>query len=130
MPKAVEKKSKDKIQKAASQSKKSKKKKWSKGKVAEKVNHAVFLSNEGLADIMGHLIRLGNHVSVSGLVEKFKVSGSLARTLLRRAEGEGLLRRVDAHSKQALYTCNAAIKQAAAAAEAVKDDKKDKKKKK
>jgi hypothetical protein len=47
--------------------------------------------------------KLGKHISVSQVVEKFKVVGSIARILLRQLEQNGALRSAEHHSKQGLY---------------------------
>jgi ribosomal protein S25 len=48
--------------------------------------------------------KIGKHISTSGLIEKFKVVGSIARTLLKKCVENGTIRAVDNHSRQALYT--------------------------
>ena len=46
---------------------------------------------------------LGKHISVTTVVDKFKVVGSIARTLLRILHKNGSLKLVERHSKQSLY---------------------------
>lgn len=48
--------------------------------------------------------KIGKHISTSGLIEKFKVVGSIARILLKKCVENGTIRSVDNHSRQALYT--------------------------
>jgi small subunit ribosomal protein S25e len=48
--------------------------------------------------------KLGKHISVSQVVEKFKVLGSIARIVLRQLEQSGALKSAEHHSKQGLYT--------------------------
>lgn len=43
-------------------------------------------------------------ITASGLVERLKVNGSLARAAIRELEGKGLIRKVDAHHAQVIYT--------------------------
>ena len=43
---------------------------------------------------------MGKLISVSGIIEKFKVGGSIARALLRQLIQNGSLKRVDPQSKQ------------------------------
>ena len=48
--------------------------------------------------------KLGRHISVSGVVEKYKVIGSIARMVLRTLVNNGTLKVAEKHSKQSLYT--------------------------
>lgn len=82
-PTTGQKKSKDSIAKAATQ-KKGGHKKWTKGKAKEKSDNAVFLDQATYDRIMTGIPKLGKHISVSGVVEKYKVIGGIARTLLQR----------------------------------------------
>merc|ERR1711907_439079 len=75
----VQQKTKEQKAKAAMSSSKGKKKKWSKGKVKEKSNMAV-------------------------LVDRLRISGSLARLAVKMLEEEGKIRAITKHSKQWLYT--------------------------
>ena len=43
---------------------------------------------------------MGKLISVSGIIEKFKVGGSIARALLRQLIQNGSLKRIDPQSKQ------------------------------
>lgn len=43
-------------------------------------------------------------ITASGLVERLKVNGSLARAAIRELEEKGLIRKVDAHHAQVIYT--------------------------
>ena len=81
--------------------------------------------------ILTGIPKLGKHISTAAVVEKYKVVGSIARTMLRKAAENGSIRCVEAHSKQALYTpTQVAEKPAAtvAAAETKEAGKKGKKK--
>jgi hypothetical protein len=51
---------------------------------------------------MAGIPKLGAHVSVSTIVEKFKVVGSIARMLLRKCLAEGSLGQNDVSSRQFL----------------------------
>jgi small subunit ribosomal protein S25e len=95
----AERKTKDQIAKSASQKKKGVKK-WTKGKVKEKVNNAVFLDKAGYDKIISDIPKQGKAITVATIIEKFKVGGSIARVLLRQLISNGSLRRVDPHSKQ------------------------------
>jgi len=83
-PTTGQKKSKDSIAKAASQ-KKGGHKKWTKGKAKEKVDNACFLDQATYDKIMTAIPKLGKHISLSIIVDKFKIQNSIARILLRRS---------------------------------------------
>lgn len=82
-PTLGQKKTKDSITKAASQAKGGHKK-WTKGKAKEKSDNACFLDQASYDRIMTGIPKIGKHISVSGVIEKFKVLGSIARVLLKR----------------------------------------------
>ncbi len=82
-PTQGQKKSKDAIAKAAS-SKKAGVKKWTKGKAKEKVDNACFLDQATYDRLMTGIPKLGKHISLSSVIEKYKVQGSIARILLKR----------------------------------------------
>lgn len=113
MPKAVEKKGKDAIAKAATQ-KKGGAKKWTKGKVKEKADHAVFVDRATYDRILTGIPKLGKHISTSAVIEKFKVVGSIARILLRKCVESGSIKSVESHSKQTLFTPIAQVAEKAA----------------
>ncbi|CAH6721604.1 40S ribosomal protein S25-B [[Candida] jaroonii] len=79
------------------------KKKWSKGKVKDKAQHIVILDQEKYDKIMKD-VPTYKYVSVSVLVDRLKIGGSVARVALRQLEREGIITPVSKHSKQAIYT--------------------------
>ncbi|ODV97426.1 hypothetical protein PACTADRAFT_39883 [Pachysolen tannophilus NRRL Y-2460] len=79
------------------------KKKWSKGKVKDKAQHLVILDQEKYDRIMKEVPSY-RYVSVSVLVDRLKVNGSLARVALRHLEREGIIKPVLKSSKQKIYT--------------------------
>ncbi|CAK7903174.1 40S ribosomal protein S25 [[Candida] anglica] len=79
------------------------KKKWNKGKVKDKAQHMVILDQEKYDRIMKE-VPTYKYVSVSVLVDRLKVGGSIARVALRQLETEGIIVPVVKHSKQAIYT--------------------------
>lgn len=79
------------------------KKKWSKGKVKDKAQHLVALDQEKYDKIMKDVPSY-KFISVSVLVDRMKIGGSLARVALRQLESDGLITPVSKHSKQAIYT--------------------------
>ncbi|KAF9004764.1 ribosomal protein S25 [Cyathus striatus] len=72
-----------------------KKKKWSKGKVKDKAQHAVSLDKE---------VPTFKFISQSILIERLKVNGSLARIAIRHLEKEGHIKRIVHHSAQLIYS--------------------------
>ncbi|QPG72706.1 ribosomal 40S subunit protein S25A [Brettanomyces nanus] len=87
---------------AAAGSKKSKKK-WSKGKVKDKADHVVILDQEKYDRILKE-VPTYRFISVSVLVDRLKIGGSIARVALKQMERDGLIKAVDKHSKQWIYT--------------------------
>ncbi|SCW00058.1 LAFE_0B08526g1_1 [Lachancea fermentati] len=79
------------------------KKKWSKKSHKDKAAHAVVLDQEKYDRIMKE-VPTYRYVSVSVLVDRLKIGGSLARIALRHLERDGIITPVDKHSKQAIYT--------------------------
>ncbi|ODQ82433.1 hypothetical protein BABINDRAFT_159028 [Babjeviella inositovora NRRL Y-12698] len=79
------------------------KKKWSKGKVKDKAQHLVILDQEKYDRIMKE-VPTYKYVSVSVLVDRLKIGGSVARVALQQLERDGIIKPVLKHSKQAIYT--------------------------
>ncbi|SCU80490.1 LAMI_0B02608g1_1 [Lachancea mirantina] len=79
------------------------KKKWSKKSHKDKAKHAVVLDQEKYDRIMKE-VPTYRYVSVSVLVDRLKIGGSLARIALRQLENDGIISPVSKHSKQAIYT--------------------------
>jgi len=80
-----------------------KKKKWSKGKVKDKANNAVLL-DKATYDKLFKEVGSYRFVSVSVLVERLKINGSLARKALRELESKGIIKAIDKHSAQQIYS--------------------------
>ena len=80
-----------------------KKKKWSKGKVKDKANNAVLLDKPTYEKLFKEV---GSYrfVSVSVLVERLKINGSLARKALRELELKGIIKPIEKHSAQQIYS--------------------------
>merc|ERR1711974_450573 len=80
-----------------------KKKKWSKGKVKDKAQHAVVLdkqTNERLnKDVQSYRL-----ITVAVLVDRLKINGSLARKALSELEEKGVIRKVVSHNALNIYT--------------------------
>ncbi|KAF5849235.1 hypothetical protein GGP41_006129 [Bipolaris sorokiniana] len=82
---------------------KKQKKKWSKGKVKDKAQHAVVLdktTNDKLQkDVQSYRL-----ITVATLVDRLKINGSLARKALADLEANGQIKKVVGHSKLSIYT--------------------------
>ncbi|KAF9639009.1 Ribosomal protein S25 [Lasiodiplodia theobromae] len=82
---------------------KKQKKKWSKGKVKDKAQHAVVLdktTNDKLQkDVQSYRL-----ITVATLVDRLKINGSLARKALADLEEKGQIKKVVGHSKLQVYT--------------------------
>ncbi|GAB7343863.1 hypothetical protein MBLNU457_1829t1 [Dothideomycetes sp. NU457] len=82
---------------------KKQKKKWSKGKVKDKAQHAVVLdkqTNERLQkDVQSYRL-----ISVAVLVDRLKINGSVARKALHDLEEAGTIKKVVAHNSCNIYT--------------------------
>lgn len=72
----------------------------------------VFLDKASYDRIVGELSRMGKLISVSTVVERFKVSGSIARRLMKDLSKTGQLKYIEPHSKQALLVSTAPPKKA------------------
>merc|ERR1712072_1105375 len=83
-----------------------KKKKWSKGKVREKLNNMVIF-DQGTYDRMMKEVSTFKLVSTSAISELLKVSGSLARRAIKELITAGSIKPLDTHSKQLIYTRDA-----------------------
>merc|ERR1712244_91424 len=82
---------------------KAKKKKWSKGKVRDKLNNLV-LFDKATYDKLYEEVPTYKLITPSVVSERLKVRGSLARRGLFELLHKGLIREVTAHSRQVIYT--------------------------
>merc|ERR1719478_469613 len=82
-----------------------KKKKWSKGKVREKLNNLVVF-DEATYDRMLAEVKNFKLVTPSAISERLKINGSLARRAITKLLEAGLIRPVEVHSRQLIYTRN------------------------
>ncbi len=94
-----QKKSKDAIARAAAASRKGQKKKWSKGRVKDKLNLDVFVSAATLKEMEKELPKM-RLVTISQLVNRFKIVGSLARQVIRHFAVKGDILPLDAQCQQ------------------------------
>merc|ERR1712094_11115 len=82
-----------------------KKKKWSKGKVREKLNNLVVF-DQATYDRMMKEVATFKLVTPSAISERLKVHGSLARKAITECLKAGTIKLVDKHSGQYIYTRN------------------------
>ena len=101
-PKVQQKTKEQKLQAALAGSKQ-KKKKWSKGKMREKLNGKVLFDEDGWAKFLAEVPKM-KLVTPSGLVERLKINASLARAACRYMEAEGQITAIEKHSKQMIFT--------------------------
>ncbi|GMM41287.1 hypothetical protein FOG51_02169 [Hanseniaspora uvarum] len=78
------------------------KKKWSKKSHKDRAQHAVILDQEKLDRILKEVPSY-KYVSVSVLVDRLKLGGSLARVALKDLEARGMIKAVSKHSTQQIY---------------------------
>ena len=88
---------------SSSGGKAAKKKKWSKGKVKDKAQHAVVLDKPTFDRILKEVPTF-RFISQSILIERLKINGSLARVAIRHLEKEGQIKRIVHHSSQLVYS--------------------------
>ena len=98
-PTTGQKKSKDQIARAALASRKGSKKKWSKGKVKEKLTNAVLVEPKQFKDIEKELPRM-KLITVATVTERFKVVASIARQMIRYFHQQGKIRALDFQHQQ------------------------------
>jgi len=82
-----------------------KKKKWSKGKVREKLNNMVVFDQNTYDRMMKEAATI-KLVTPSNISERLKINGSLARRAIKELLKAGTIRVVDKHSAQYIYTRN------------------------
>ncbi|KAM7203962.1 ribosomal protein S25 [Rhypophila sp. PSN 637] len=82
---------------------KKQKKKWSKGKVKDKAQHAVIL-DKATSDKLYKDVQSYRLVTVATLVDRLKINGSLARRCLKDLEEKGQIKQIVSHSKMKIYT--------------------------
>nr|ADV03065.1 ribosomal protein S25 [Amphidinium carterae] len=97
-------KSKEAKLKAAMAGGRSKKKKWSKGKVKEKLANMVMFDKPTYEKMMKEIPK-AKLITPSVVSERLKVNGSVARAAIRHLEEKGLIQHVgDKHAAQMIYT--------------------------
>merc|ERR1712021_96369 len=82
-----------------------KKKKWSKGKVREKLNNLVVFDQQTYDRMLAE-VKNFKLVTPSAISELLKINGSLARRAITKLLEAGAIRPVEKHSRQQIYTRN------------------------
>ncbi|KAF8054880.1 ARSA1 [Scenedesmus sp. PABB004] len=98
-----EQKSKEAKALAAANSSKGKKKKWSKGKMKEKVNNLV-LFDQATYDKLHAEVPKYKMITASILSDRLRLNGSLARAAIRELLEKGLIKPIAEHGSQKIYT--------------------------
>jgi len=101
-PVLATKKGKEAISKAASSSSKSKKK-WSKGKVKDRLQLAIFFDQVTYDKLLADIPKM-KVITVSTVSDKLKVGGSMARKGIRHLQQKGLIKLVAFHHSQYIFT--------------------------
>ena len=84
---------------------KAKKKKWSKAKVKEKLDSAVYFSQETYDKLINEIPVKNKMITASVISDKLKIGVSLARHALVELEARGVIMKVgDHHHAQKIYT--------------------------
>ncbi|KOO35795.1 40s ribosomal protein s25-1 [Chrysochromulina tobinii] len=86
-----------------SSSGKGKKKKWSKGKVKEKLANLVLFDKITYEKLFSDVPKQ-RLITPSIISEKLKVNGSLARKAIRELFAKGLIKDILIHKQQSIYT--------------------------
>merc|ERR1712142_247351 len=81
---------------------KAKKKKWSKGKVRDKLNNAI-LFDKATYDKLYKEVPSYKLITPSVVSERLKIRGSLARAALKELLSKGLIKEIDNHHAQKIY---------------------------
>ncbi|CAM9743830.1 unnamed protein product [Chrysoparadoxa australica] len=82
---------------------KGRKKKWSKQKNRDKMANEVLFKELTYNRLTTEVPKM-KLITASALVERLKISGSLARSAIRELEEKGLIRVVSRHRAQLIYT--------------------------
>ena len=90
-------------EKPVSKGGKAKKKKWSKGKVKEKLQNLVLFDQPTYDKLFADVPKL-KLITASIISEKFKCNGSLARKALKELVAQKLVRPIVTHKQQCVYT--------------------------
>ena len=101
-PTTGQKKTKEAIARAAANSRKGSKKKWTTGKVKDKLNHAVLLDPKQFKEIEKSLPTM-KLITLSTVSERFKIVQSVARQILRYFHNQNKIELIDYHQQCPIY---------------------------
>ena len=82
---------------------KSKKKKWSKGKVRDQVANKVLFDEDTYARLLAEVPKM-KLITPSALVERLKINGALARAAIKELQEKGMIKPIQVHHTQWIYT--------------------------
>ena len=82
-----------------------KRKKWSKGKSKEKSNHLVFIDNENYERILREIFK-NKVLTPSNLTERFHISCSLSKKILKDLAKKKLIVHIKECNKQSIFVKN------------------------
>eukprot|EP00761_Pharyngomonas_kirbyi_P011147 gb/GECH01011172.1/.p1 GENE.gb/GECH01011172.1/~~gb/GECH01011172.1/.p1 ORF type:complete len:108 (+),score=27.80 gb/GECH01011172.1/:1-324(+) len=82
---------------------KAKKKAWTKRTTKEKANNEVFIDEKTYKKLVNDIPKAKN-ITISSLVDRLGISGSVARRALEHLESEGHIKCVVHHASQKIYT--------------------------
>merc|ERR1712217_931552 len=99
---------------------KAKKKKWSKGKVRDKLNNLI-LFDKATYDKLYKEVPSYKLITPSVVSERLKVRGSLAKQAFRELHSKGVIRLISKHSSQMIYTRATKVADDAVAEDAPKE---------
>jgi small subunit ribosomal protein S25e len=102
MPPKIQ-KSKEAKALAAANSSKGKKKKWSKGKMKEKVNNLVLFDQATYDKLIAEVPKY-KMITPSILSDRLRLNGSLARAAIIELLSKGLIKPIAEHGSQKIYT--------------------------
>eukprot|EP01023_Acetabularia_acetabulum_P017685 TRINITY_DN18874_c0_g1_i1.p3 TRINITY_DN18874_c0_g1~~TRINITY_DN18874_c0_g1_i1.p3 ORF type:complete len:108 (+),score=17.64 TRINITY_DN18874_c0_g1_i1:178-501(+) len=88
---------------AAANSGKGKKKKWSKGKMKEKVDNQVLFTQANFDKMIAEVPKYKT-ITTSILCDRLKLGGSLARSAIYHLVENGMIKEVAKHGNQLIYT--------------------------
>ena len=92
------------LAKAKNAAGKAKKKKWSKSKVKEKLNNAVYLTTENYNKLLKEIPK-NKLITPSVISDRLKVNVSIARQAIKELEAKELIKRVgEHHHAQDIFT--------------------------
>jgi small subunit ribosomal protein S25e len=84
---------------------KNKKKKWSKSKIKDKLDSAVYFDQETYDKLVNEIPVKNKMITAAVVSDKLKISASLARHALQELEARGTIQRVgDPHHSLKIYT--------------------------